>query len=157
MAYVHEYRDDEFHPAEIEMLRVKRIPITRNTGKPRWKTKRKGHLGSKHEERIMGIRMDQFAGLPQAAEKFLEEHEKPPVYCETCGHVIKRSVTRIGSYSGMFSDTYPLHRRHLKDGRTADEYLQAAPWSSGPVHFIGLKVSDGTVFEWSEEEMEGWL
>jgi hypothetical protein len=44
MAYVHEYREDEFHPAEIEMLRVKRIPITKNTGKPRWKTKRKGHL-----------------------------------------------------------------------------------------------------------------
>jgi hypothetical protein len=58
----------------------------------------------------------------------------------------------VGEYTG-FND-YPLHRHQLKDGRTADEFLQAISWSSGPMFFLGLRVSDGTEFAWSEEEIE---
>lgn len=57
----------------------------------------------------------------------------------------------------MFENEYPLHRHVLKDGRYADEFLQACPWSSGPVAFLGLKVSDGTEFLWTEEEIEKHL
>lgn len=102
----------------------------------------------------MGIRMDQFAGLPDAATAFLHEHEIPTECCPTCKRPFPREREVIGKYYGMFENKYPLHRHMLNDGRTADEFHQAAPWSSGPVHFIGLKVSDGTEFVWTEEEIE---
>lgn len=105
----------------------------------------------------MGIRMDQFAGPAPAARKFLDAHEVEPEICTGCNRpfVFKRVVT--GTFAGMFGDEYPLHQRELRDGRTADEYLQASPWSSGPVFFIVLRVSSGEVYEWTEEEMEEWL
>jgi hypothetical protein len=54
----------------------------------------------------------------------------------------------------MFDQQYPLHRHLLRDGRLADEFLQASPWDCGPMFFLGLQVSDGTRFEWSEEAMD---
>jgi hypothetical protein len=42
--YAYEYREDEFHPDEIKMLKAARIPIVKNRGKARWKTRRRGHL-----------------------------------------------------------------------------------------------------------------
>jgi hypothetical protein len=56
----------------------------------------------------------------------------------------------------MFDQEYHLYRHALKDGRTADEFLQVAPWSSGPMFFIGLKVSDGVEFIWTEEEIASY-
>jgi hypothetical protein len=102
----------------------------------------------------MGIRCDQFVGLPPAAVVFLEEHEVPQEICEYCGRPFPRSLKQIGSFYGMFDDEYPLHRRVLKHGRTADEFHQTAPWSSGPVHHLGLRVSDWMEFVWTEEEIE---
>ena len=54
----------------------------------------------------------------------------------------------------MFDQEYPLHRHQLNNGFYADEILQASPWSSGPMFFIGLLVSDGKKFLWSEYEIE---
>ncbi len=105
----------------------------------------------------MGIRCDQFIGLPLAAEAFLKEHEVSQEVCEHCERSFPRSLKQIGSYCGMFGDKFPLHRHILKDGRTADEFHQVSPWCSGPVHHLGLRVSDGTEFVWTEEEIESNL
>ena len=45
----------------------------------------------------------------------------------------------IGSFGGMFDETYPLFEYTLKDGRVFQEYVQAEPWSSGPCIFLALK------------------
>ncbi len=63
-------------------------------------------------------------------------------------------VGKIGTYDGMFGNEYPLFEYKLKDGRHAVAFLQAAPWSSGPMFFIGLKINDGTEFLWDEKEIE---
>ena len=102
----------------------------------------------------MGMRCDQFVGLPPAAVTFLEKHQPPLEVCEHCKRPFPRSLEQIGHFLGMFEDEYPLHRYVLKDGRTADEFHQISPWSSGPIHHLGLRVSDGIVFFWTEEEIE---
>lgn len=103
------------------------------------------------------MRMDQFAGLPAIAEKFLEENRRPPRTCPTCGHVTETYIEKIGTYKGMFDDDYPLCRHPLKGGKFADEFRQATEWSSGPIFFLGLRLSDGTELLWVEEDMEEWL
>jgi hypothetical protein len=104
------------------------------------------------------MRCDQFAGLPDDAVKFLNENTKPPIICPTCNCVRPVQIDVVGHYAGMFGDNYDLHRHKLNDGGYADEYVQAAPWSSGPVFFIGLHVYDkhGVLrhsFLWSEDEI----
>ena len=102
----------------------------------------------------MGIRCDQFIGLTSAAEAFLKEHEAPMKICECCQRPFPRELEEIGFYYGMFDDDkFLLHRHILKDGRTADEFHRASPWCAGPVHHLGLRVSDGTEFVWTEEEI----
>jgi len=105
----------------------------------------------------VGIREDQFMGLPLAACDFLERNEVPAVYCSECKRPFPRDCAVVDHYYGMFDTKYPLHRHVLKDGRTADEFLQAAPWFSGPIHFLGLRVSDGTEFVWTEDEIDNLL
>lgn len=110
----------------------------------------------------MGIRCDQFVGLSPAADTFLEEHRMPLKICEHCGQTLPREsqqaiIGPIDHYYGMFDNEYPLFRYVLKDGRTADEFHQASPWDCGPIHHLGLRVSDGTEFIWTEEEIEGNL
>jgi hypothetical protein len=102
----------------------------------------------------MGIRCDQFMGLPEAAIKFLAKNQAPLEVCKWCKREFGRELEVIGTFPGMFLDEYSLHRHMLKDGRHADEFLQAAPWSSGPVHFLGLRVSDGAVFEWDQKDID---
>lgn len=108
----------------------------------------------------MGIRCDQFEGLPPAADAFLDKHRVPLKVCEHCHQQLPREsqqqsvVGPIGSYFGMFDNEYPLFRFILKDGRTAAEFHQASPWSSGPIHHLGLRVSDGTEFVWTDEEID---
>lgn len=102
----------------------------------------------------MGIRMDQFIGLPPAAEALLREYEISAKVCECCKRPFPRDLEEIGHYYGMFDQQYPLHRHLLRDGRLADEFLQASPWDCGPMFFLGLQLSDGTRFEWSEDEMD---
>lgn len=102
----------------------------------------------------MGMRCDQFVGLPPAAVAFLEKYEVPSKVCEYCKRPFPRKLEQIGSFQGMFDEKYPLHRHILKDGRTADMFHQVSPWSSGPIHHLGLRVSDGTEFVWTEKEIE---
>lgn len=103
------------------------------------------------------MRTDQFAGLAPDAEKFLRENQRPPQRCGQCGHVTETYIKHCGTFSGMFGNDYPLRSYPLKDGKYADEFLQCAPWSSGPVHFLGLRLDDGTKFIWTNEEMDEWL
>jgi len=105
----------------------------------------------------MGDRCDQFVGLPLAARAFLAEHEVPPEFCECCDrpyrfHQFQR-VEEIGFHEGLSFDRYPLTRHVLTDGRTADVFHQASGWRRGPVHHYGLRVSDGTEFVWTNEEI----
>ena len=107
----------------------------------------------------MGIRMDQHMGLPENAINYLAKFEICPPPCPTCGRQFGAATTKIGCYDGMFQDEYPLSRHQLKNGWYADEYLQASPWSSGPVFFIGLRVYDelGHLqqdFCWTDDEIE---
>jgi hypothetical protein len=109
------------------------------------------------KESDMGIRMDQFAGLAPEALKFLDENRRPPCTCPACGHVTAAYIEAIDEYTGMFGDSYPLHRYQLKHGKTADEFLQVADWSSGAVHFLGLRLEDGTEITWGNWERAEWL
>lgn len=103
------------------------------------------------------MRTDQFAGLPKIATDFLEKNMRPPRICPTCGHVTETFIEQCGTFEGMFGSEYPLRRYPLKHNKFADEFLQEAPWSSGPVHFLGLRLEDGTEYTWTAEEIKEWL
>ncbi len=96
------------------------------------------------------MRCDQFMGLSGSALEFLGEWE---LKCCTCQQSLPGKRT-IGHYVGMFDNEYPLVRYILRDGRAADEFLQTASWSSGPMFFLGLRVSDGTEYVWTQEEID---
>jgi len=87
-------------------------------------------------------------GLPPKAVIFLDDNVTQPQVTKTCG-----------TFYGMFGNGYTLYERQLKSGQIAKEFVQAAPWSSGPCFFIGLRVYDtnGTCvqeFLWGEEEID---
>jgi len=104
------------------------------------------------------MRCDQFMGLTPEAIDFLRENEVPENKCACCNHAFPRALEKIGSFFGMFGDEYSLFRHILKDGRIANEYLQAAPWSSGPCFFLGLEVHGKDLptqkFEWSKHDID---
>jgi hypothetical protein len=102
----------------------------------------------------MGIRCDQHMGLPQGALDFLKEREVAQKQCPHCKQLMPSVLEQIGRYKGMFGDDYVLHRHILTNGDTADEFLQAAPWSAGPMFFLGLRVSDGQIIKWSIKEID---
>jgi len=87
------------------------------------------------------MRCDQSMGLPLDANVFLTLNSD-------------QTDSIYDYYEGMFGDKYPLYQYCLNDGRTAEEFLQADPWSSGPCFFLGLRVSDGTEFLWPDEEID---
>lgn len=101
-------------------------------------------------------RSDQYIGLPEDAQEFLREYGMTPEPCPHCGRGYPMKTEKIGKFTGMFDDEYPLLRYQLKDGRHADEFLQADPWSSGPMFFIGLKVSDGQEILWHDDVINGY-
>ncbi len=103
------------------------------------------------------MRCDQFMGLPPSADAFLEEHRVKPEVCEHCQRPFPCELEVIGHFNGMCGDEFPLVRYILTDGRTADVFHQTSPWSSGPLHHLGLRVSDGTEFVWTDEEIESNL
>jgi len=114
------------------------------------------------------MRMTQFHGLTQEAEKFLEENCRTvsDAHCPNCLHVLsmKRVSKQIGSVSGMdYSEQYPLLQYELKDRRIVREEVQAIPWSSGPMIFYRLVEVSGEegeaaffppLFEWDQTVME---
>ena len=93
-------------------------------------------------------------GLTPEAIDFLKENEVPAEVCEHCNRPFPKALEKIDIFTGMFEDEYGLFRHFLKDGRFADEYLQAEPCSSGPCFFIGLEIHGGTTpnqkFEWAQ-------
>jgi hypothetical protein len=61
------------------------------------------------------------------------------------------------SYTGMFDNKYWLSRYTLPTGEVYEEFVQASPWSSGPVFFLALKDADGNEVEgslWSDEDID---
>ena len=99
------------------------------------------------------MRTDQFIGLPSRADNFLTEHGVRPPPCETCCRPFDMKRTECGQFEGMFGTQYPLFEYELKDGRTAKEEVQTDPWSSGPMFFLKLVISDGTEIKWDEAEI----
>lgn len=104
------------------------------------------------------MRCDQSMGLCKQALAFLEANEVKPESCPTCKRPLDQNRRIIGHYDGF--DTHPLYQHVCKNGRLANEYLQAQPWSSGPVAFLGLKVYiPGQAYEvcytfyWSEKDI----
>lgn len=99
----------------------------------------------------MGIRKTQWIGLSAEAGKFLEENavkvEKNIVLCPHCGEKVSScmmddEIAEGRKTYGMFEEEIPLSTTRLKDGRFAREIVQAEPWSSGPVIFTCLWVSN---------------
>jgi hypothetical protein len=107
------------------------------------------------------MRCDQYIGLPPDAIAFLADNEAPDPVCPHCHRLMPVTREVIGHYDGMFETEYSLYRHTLTNGDYADEFMQADPWSSGPMFFIGLRVyrrgfADQVfrTFEWSEEEID---
>lgn len=99
-------------------------------------------------------RSTHYQGLTEEAETFLKTNAKTYLYKFNNGwgecHVVKPLTEEIG-HTGMFGEI-TINKYELKDGSYAEEYVQANPWHSGPVIFMGLKTKDRR-FEWTEEEI----
>lgn len=100
------------------------------------------------------MREDQFIGPCPAAKEFLAVNEVPEKVCGECGRSFPRDLEIIGHFHGMFGDECPLFRHQLINNSYADEFLQAAPWFGGPIHFLGLRLANGVELIWIEEEIE---
>ncbi len=101
------------------------------------------------------MRCDQFIGLPPAADEFLNLRRQ---ICDCCKQAIAITTEEIGHFEGMFMNQYPLHRYKFIGG-FVEEFLQASPWSSGPMLFLGLRVYNlegelVKVIQWPEQEIE---
>lgn len=90
-------------------------------------------------------------GLPESAVAFLHKNAKRLHPCEHCNRDSGPVCREIGR-TGMFDDLEILEYE-LNDGRSATEFVQEEIWSSGPMIWMGLRISDGTEFRWSEEEI----
>lgn len=112
------------------------------------------------------MRETQFVGLTASAEEYIQKHA---IYikeetCKHCGNVIKPGrymCEEIGEVEGMFGEVVYKLRRFIdkETGEQFQEFVQAEPWSSGPMIFLGLeKVNpDGTTTPiqetlWVEDE-----
>lgn len=107
-------------------------------------------------------RSTQIMGISFAAFEYLRKHAAVTsmTTCKECGHVRGGEMTRhvydqtTGRKEGMFEDGPDLYEYDLKDGSKAREVVQAVHWSSGPVIFLCLQLSNGSrVGEWSAEEI----
>ena len=114
------------------------------------------------------MREDQYMGLTHKAQELLGLNEKAHLYVEKRifpdGRELTRNVTGTrtvcelsgGRFYGMYDVQYNLHKYTLPDGRVYTEFVQAAPWSSGPMFFIALKDEDGNEVEeslWSQKDI----
>ena len=114
-------------------------------------------------------RSDQYFGLNERANKILQRDSMWKVGVRTTVYKDGRpDLTEdayepttqervIGHFSGMFDAEYNLREFTLKDGRVFTEFLQAEPWSSGPMMFTALKDKDGKVVKdslWTNNDPE---
>lgn len=121
----------------------------------------------------MGIRCDQFMGLNEWALNFVEgepvfvcTEEVTRVYPDGRRETLEPRPVHESSvkveesgefYSGMFETEYHLHKYTFPDGRVFLERVQAAPRSSGPVHFLALQDETGNWIPeslWEEETIQ---
>ncbi len=59
-----------------------------------------------------------------------------------------------GEVMGMFDEAvYTLHRYQSPDGEIWSEFIQAEPWSSGPMIFLAIKNSKGDVMGWKVDSI----
>lgn len=121
-------------------------------------------------------RSDQYIGLNKWARDLLESQPQNRVeivgWRKTLDHTGKEvsagpydhaysepsyKVEDIAAVDGAWTEKFfTLHRYTLVDGTVYEEYIQAEPWSSGPMYFIALKTKGGMpVVEslWTEQEM----
>lgn len=107
-------------------------------------------------------RSDQYIGLNQRAEDFLNKHAVKDVYqIVRNGRVVEtREEPQKEVYDhieGAFYNTFPLYCYFLNDGSKVYEYVQADPWDSGPMYYIALRDSENKPIKeslWTNEEME---
>jgi hypothetical protein len=119
------------------------------------------------------MRCDQFMGLNPWAQKLVDGRQvllyteyvtrKYPggnreVFPEH--QVFGSSTTKIrySTYYGMFNNEYPLYRYTLEEGAIYEEFVQSAPWSSGPVFFLALQTLDSKPVKkslWPQNEIDG--
>jgi hypothetical protein len=87
------------------------------------------------------MRTDQYIGLSQGGKKLVKDMI-PKLVCH---------------FDGAFGNSFPLYSYEDK----YCEFIQAEPWSSGPMFFIALQNNkDGSIIKeslWSEEEIEQYL
>jgi hypothetical protein len=113
------------------------------------------------------MRCDQFMGITKEAEEFLASvgqpkgRERTGIQTYAWDAHEHTSIVLKNTYSGMFGDEYP-HYCYKWDAGWAVTYLQADPWASGPVFFLGLLVMDPynsvvKKFEWTDEEIQANL
>lgn len=112
-------------------------------------------------------RSTSFIGLNARAKRFISGYAKKTKEsicprCGTClgGEVITKNVGEIHGIAGE-PVTNAQQYIHKKTGKRFEEYVQADPWSSGPVIFLALRWSKtkravaGT--KWSEREIDDYL
>jgi len=90
----------------------------------------------------MGSRSTQFIGLNMAALNFIHDNDLCPI--SSNNHTF-----------GMFGEQIPLGVWRDKDGKIWTEFVQDAPWSSGPMIFTALKSGEEVVCEWELDENLG--
>lgn len=87
-----------------------------------------------------------FLGLTEDARDFLRANahaEEFELINRTTDESVNRYVCACGEPSGQsinpwYDETYQLLRYPLLDGSYCYEYVQATPWSSGPITFLAL-------------------
>jgi hypothetical protein len=97
-------------------------------------------------------RFDQYRGLNNWARKNVLKREKVRIEgtmtfqdgrrkrFSRWAKVPAARIQVIGKITGAWKPhVADLHRYTMADGRVLVEYVQAAPWSSGPVYHIALK------------------
>ena len=98
------------------------------------------------------MRCYQHVGLTEEAELFLKENVKmvPHVVCPKCQEVISHQprVLKSKVVDMFYGDGPSCNTYELKDGRVAEEVVQVAPWSSGPMGFMCLVIDGKPHFEW---------
>lgn len=118
-----------------------------------WTAHRRPRIRSDRiEDKANGNALHTADGSAPEAIGFLRNHGQ---LRDRCPHCNRHSgyMSRIIGTAGMFDDLNLLEYQ-LDDGRTAKEVIQTEIWSSGPMIWLQLEVSDGTVFSWADDAIQ---
>lgn len=97
------------------------------------------------------MRCSQNQWLTQTAIQYIIDNAEFKTI-ETINRWNKKNITEIPvsevyDTTGMFDDVN-LYKYKCKDGSWIEEFVQASPWSSGPVIFIALRHNNQIIGEW---------